>query len=163
MSFVNVLEQILDYTNVVADLNIDVRIIFGRQIDIVWYHPTIIQFNAMNQNYVPHISTSINRISVYIRHHLELELAWILFFAFAIFHAWGIWKRNSTWTMHHASSNRLVAQLVYLWILKFSIDHAVYILDHVWLTIFGKEDENVCMWQPTLLTLNDIDSHNHAS
>jgi hypothetical protein len=35
MSFINVLEQILDNTNVVADLNIDVRIVFGQQIDIV--------------------------------------------------------------------------------------------------------------------------------
>jgi hypothetical protein len=112
MSFVNVLEQILDYTNVVADLNVDVRIIFGQQIDIVWYHPTIIQFNAMNQNYAPRISTSIYRI--YIHHHLRLELAWILFFAFAIFHAWGIWKRSSTWTMHHAFGNRFMGQPVYL-------------------------------------------------
>jgi hypothetical protein len=38
--------------NVVVDLNVDVRIIFGRQIDIVRYHPTIVQFNAMNQSYV---------------------------------------------------------------------------------------------------------------
>jgi hypothetical protein len=29
MSFVNILEQILDYTNVVADLNVDVHIVFG--------------------------------------------------------------------------------------------------------------------------------------
>ncbi len=107
MSFVNVLEQILDCTNVVADLNVDVCIVFGRQIDIVWYHPTIVQFNAMNQNYVPRISASTNRISIYIRHRLKLELVWILIFAFAIFHAWGIWKRSSTWTMHHASCNHL--------------------------------------------------------
>jgi hypothetical protein len=39
----------------------------------------------------------------------------------------------------------------------------VYILDRVWLVVFGKEDENVCMRQPTLLTLNDINSHNRAS
>jgi len=90
MSFVNVFEQKIDYMNVVADLNVDMRIVFGRQIDIVWYHPTIIQFNAMNQNCVPHISMSINRISVYIRHRFGLELTWILLFAFAIFHAWGI-------------------------------------------------------------------------
>ncbi len=108
MSFVNVLEQILDCTNVVADLNVDVRIIFGRQIDIVRYHPTIVQFNTMNQNCTPRISASINRISIYIRSHLKLELVWILLCAFAIFHAWGIWKRNSTWTMHHASGNCLV-------------------------------------------------------
>jgi len=106
---------------------------------------------------------SINKISVYIRHRFGLELAWILFFAFAFFHAWGIWKRNSTWTMHHASGNRFVGQLVCLWIRKFNIDHAVYILDCVWLTIFDKEDENVCMWQPMLLKFNDIDSRNHAS
>jgi hypothetical protein len=43
-----------------------------------------------------------------------LELAWILFFAFAIFHAWGIWKHSSTWTMHHAFGNRLVGQPVCL-------------------------------------------------
>ncbi len=65
--------------------------------------------------------------------------------------------------MHHASSNRLMGQPICLWIRKFSIDHAVYILDHVWLAIFGKEDENVCMRQPTLLKLNDIDSRNCAS
>ncbi len=116
MSFVNVLEQILDCTNVVADLNIDVRIIFGQQIDIVRYHPTIVQFNTMNQNCVPCIFASINRISIYIRHHLGLELAWILFFTLAIFHAWGIWKRSSTWTMHHASNNRLMGQPICLWI-----------------------------------------------
>jgi len=90
MSFVNVLEQIFDYTDVVVDLNVDVHIVFGQQKDIVWYHPTIVQFNAMNQNCAPRISTSINRISVYIRHCLGLELAWILFFAFSIFHARGI-------------------------------------------------------------------------
>jgi hypothetical protein len=146
MSFINVLEQILDYTNVVTDLNIDVCIIFGRQINIVRYHPTIVQFNAMNQKCVPHISTLINRISVYIRHRLRLELAWILFFAFAFFHAWGIWKRSFTWTMHHASSNHLVSQPVCFWIRKFSTDHVVYILDRVWLSIFDKEDENVCIW-----------------
>ncbi len=109
------------------------------------YHPMIVQFNAMNQNGVPHISVSINKISVYIRHRLRLRLVWILFFAFAIFHAWGIWKCNSTWTMHHAHGNRLVGQLVCLWIRKFSINHAIYILDRVWLEVFGKEDENVCM------------------
>jgi hypothetical protein len=113
MSFINILKQILDYMNVVANLNLDVHVIFGRQINIVQYHPTIVQFNAMNQNYAPRISTLINRISVYIRHRLRLELAWILFFAFTFFHAWGIWKRSSTWTMHHASGNRLVGQLVY--------------------------------------------------
>jgi hypothetical protein len=145
MSFVNVLEQILDYTNVVVDLNIDVRILFGRQINIVRYHPMIVQFNAMNQNCAPRISVSINRISVYIRHCLGLELAWILFFSFAIFHAWGIWRCNSTWTMHHASGNRIVGQPICLWIRKFSTDHAVYILDHVWLIVFDKKDENVCM------------------
>jgi hypothetical protein len=79
MSFINVLEQILDCTNVVADLNIDVRIVFSQQIYIVWYHPTIVQFNAMNQKCAPRISASINRIFVYIRHRLGLELAWIIF------------------------------------------------------------------------------------
>jgi len=39
----------------------------------------------------------------------------------------------------------------------------VYIFDRVWLAVFGKEDENVCMRQPMLLKFNDIDSHNHAS
>ncbi len=102
-------------------------------------------------------------LSIYICHHLRLELAWILFFAFAIFHAWGIWKRNSTWTMHHASGNHLVGQPICLWIRKFNTNHAIYILDKVWLAVFSKEDENVCMRQPTLLKLNDIDSHNHAS
>ncbi len=38
----------------------------------------------------------------------------------------------------------------------------VYILNRVWLAVFGKKDENVCMRQPTLLKLNDIDSHNRA-
>jgi len=33
----------------------------------------------------------------------------------------------------------------------------------VWLAVFGKEDENVCMQQPTLLKFNDIDSRNRAS
>ncbi len=65
--------------------------------------------------------------------------------------------------MHHASGNRLVGQPVCLWIQKFSTDHAVYILDHVWIVVFDKEDEIVCMRQPTLLKLNDIDSHNRAS
>ncbi len=117
----------------------------------------------MNQNCVPRIFASINRISVYIRHRLGLEFTWILFFAFAIFHAWGIWKCSSTWTMHHASGNHLVGQLVYVWIWKFNIDHAVYILDRVWLVVFGKKDENVCMRQPMLLKLNDIDFRNRAS
>ncbi len=163
MSFVNVFEKIHDCTNVVANLNIDVCIIFGRHINIVRYHPTIILFNAMNQNCVPRISTLINRISVYIHHRLRLELVWILLFAFAIFHVWGIWKCNSTWTMHHASGNRLVGQPICLLIRKFSTDHVVYIFNHVWLSIFDKKDENVCMQQPTLLKLNDIDSHNRAS
>ncbi len=145
MSFINVLEQIFDCTNVVADFNVDVRIVFGWQIDIMWYHPTIVQFNAMNQKCAPFIFASTNRISIYIRHRLRLELAWIFFFAFAFFHAWGIWKRSSTWTMHHASGNRLVGQPVCFWIRKFCIDHAVYIFDRVWLVVFGKEDENVCM------------------
>ncbi len=127
------------------------------------YHPTIVQFNSMNQNYAPHIFVSINKISVYIRHRFGLELAWVLFITFAIFHAWGIWKHNSTWTMRHASSNHLVGQLVCLWIWKFNTDHTVYILDHVWLVVFDKEDENVCMRQPMLLKFNDIDSHNRAS
>jgi len=82
MSFINVFEQIFDCTNVVADLNVDVRIVFGQQIDIVRYHPTIVQFNAMNQNCAPCISASINRIFVYIYHHFRLELAWIFFFHF---------------------------------------------------------------------------------
>jgi hypothetical protein len=86
-----------------------------------------------------------------------------IFFTFAIFHAWGIQKRNSTWTMHHASGNRLVGQPICLWIQKFNTEHAVYILDRVWLVVFGKEDENECMRQPTLLKLNDIDSRNRAS
>ncbi len=33
----------------------------------------------------------------------------------------------------------------------------------MWLVVFGKEDENVCMWQPTLLKFNDTDSCNRAS
>ncbi len=33
----------------------------------------------------------------------------------------------------------------------------------MWLAVFDKEDENVCMRQPTLLKLNDIDSRNRAS
>ncbi len=145
MSFINVFEQILDYTNVVADLNNDVRIVFSRQIHIVRYHPTIVQFSTMNQKCAPRISVSINRIFVYIRHRLGLELAWILLFAFAFFHAWGIWKRSSTWTMYHAFGNSLVGQPICFWIRKFSTDHAVYILDRVWLVVFGKENENVCM------------------
>jgi hypothetical protein len=79
MSFINVLEQILDCINVVADLNVDVHIVFGQQIDIVRYHPTIVQFNAMNQNCAPRIFALINRISIYIRHCLKLELVWIFF------------------------------------------------------------------------------------
>jgi hypothetical protein len=39
--------------NVVANLNVDVRIVFGQQIDIVQYHPTIVQFNTVNQNCAP--------------------------------------------------------------------------------------------------------------
>ncbi len=65
--------------------------------------------------------------------------------------------------MHRASGNCLVGQLVCFWIRKFSTDHAVHVLDRVWLAIFSKEDENVCMWQPTLLKFNDIDSCNRAS
>jgi len=34
--------------------------------------------------------------------------------------------------MHHAFGNRLVGQPICLWIWKFSTDHAVYILDHLW-------------------------------
>jgi len=117
----------------------------------------------MNQNCVPRIFTSINRVSVYICHHLGLELAWILFFTFAFFHVGGIWKRSSTWTMHHASGNRFVGQLVCFLIRKFSTDHVVYVLDRVWLAVFDKENENVCMRQPTLLKFNDIDSYNCAS
>jgi hypothetical protein len=41
--------------------------------------------------------------------------------------------------------------------------HAVYILERVWLEVFGKEDENVCMRQPTLLEINGINSRNRAS
>ncbi len=149
--------------NVVTNLNVDVCIVFGRQIDIVRYHPTIVQFNVVNQNYAPRIFTLINRIFVYIRHYLGLELLWILFFSFAIFHAWDIWKCSSAWTMHHASSNRLVGQFVCFWIRKFKIDHAVYIFDRVWLVVFDKEDENVCMQQPTFFKLNDIDCRNCAS
>jgi len=33
----------------------------------------------------------------------------------------------------------------------------------VWLAVFNKKDENVCMRQPTLLKFKDIDSRNHAS
>ncbi len=117
----------------------------------------------MNQNYAPHISASINKIFVYIHHRFKLKLVWILLFTFAIFHAWGIWKCSSTWTMDHASGNRFVGQPVYLWIRKFSTNHVVYIFDRVWLGVFGKEDENVCMQQPTILKLNDIDSFNRAS
>jgi hypothetical protein len=58
--------------------------------------------------------------------------------------------------MDHASSNCFVGQLIYFWIRKFSTDHAVYILARVWFAIFDKEDENVCMRQPTLLKFNDI-------
>jgi hypothetical protein len=39
----------------------------------------------------------------------------------------------------------------------------VYIFNRVWLVVFGKEDENVCMRQPTFLKFNDIDSRNRAS
>ncbi len=112
----------------------------------------------MNQNCAPYISTLINRIFVYVHHRFGLELAWMLFFAFVIFHAWGIWKHSSTWIMHYASGNRLVGQPVCLWIRKFNSNHAVYILDHMWLVVFGNKDDNVCMRQPTLLKLNDIDS-----
>jgi hypothetical protein len=66
-------------------------------------------------------------------------------------------------TMHHASGNHLVGQPICLWIRKFNTDHAVYIVDHVWLVVFGKEDENVCMRQPMLLKLNDIYSRNHVA
>jgi len=66
-------------------------------------------------------------------------------------------------SMHGASGNRLLGQPICLWIQKFSTNNAVYILNCVWLVVFGKEDENVCMQQPTFLTLNDIDSHNRAS
>ncbi len=65
--------------------------------------------------------------------------------------------------MHHAFGNRLMGQPICLWIRKFNTDRVVYILDRVWLAVFGKKNENVCMWQPTLLKLNDIDSHNCAS
>jgi len=64
--------------------------------------------------------------------------------------------------MHHASGNHLVGQPICFWIRKFSIDHAVYILDRVWFIIFGKENENVCLRQPTFLKFNDIDSRNRA-
>ncbi len=39
----------------------------------------------------------------------------------------------------------------------------VYVLDRVWLAVFDKEVENVCMQQPTLLKFNDIDSCNRVS
>jgi hypothetical protein len=44
-----------------------------------------------------------------------------------------------------------------------STDHAVYILDRVWLAVFDKKVENVCMRLSTLLKFNDIDSCNRAS
>ncbi len=45
---------------------------------------------------------------------------------------------------------------------EFSSDHAVHVLDRVWFAVFGKEDENVCMQQPTLLKF-DIYFYNRAS
>jgi hypothetical protein len=65
--------------------------------------------------------------------------------------------------MHHAFGNHLVGQPICLWIRKFNTDHVVYIFNRVWLVVFGKEDENVCMRQPMLLKLNDIDSRNRVS
>ncbi len=105
MSFVNVLEQILDSMNVVADLNVNVCIIFGQQIDIVRYHPTIFQFNTVNQNCAPHISTSITRIFVYIHHCLGLEFAWIFFLHLpsSIHGAFGNVAPHGPCVMHMAS------------------------------------------------------------
>ncbi len=117
----------------------------------------------MNQKCVPHISTSINRISVYIHHRLELELAWIYFFCICFLPCRG--HLETQLHMNHASCiwqpSRRPTCLFRIW--KFSTDHAVYILDGVWLAVFSKKDENVCMRQPTLLKFNDIDSHNRAS
>ncbi len=105
ISFINVLEHIFDHTNVVENLNVDVRIVFGQQIDIVRYHPTIVQFNAMNQKCAPHISASINRIFVYIRHRLGLELAWILFLhlPFSMHGAFGNTAPHGPCIMHLAT------------------------------------------------------------
>jgi hypothetical protein len=41
--------------------------------------------------------------------------------------------------MHHAFGNRLVGQLVRFLIRKFSTDHAIYILDCVWLAVVGEK------------------------
>ncbi len=65
--------------------------------------------------------------------------------------------------MDHALSNRHVGQPICFLIRKFCIDYAIYILDHVWLVVLSKEDENVCMLPTTLLKLNDIYFHNCTS
>jgi hypothetical protein len=94
--------------------HVDVAVVFGGEVWIVWYDPSAVDQHALCVAVLMawYISPSVCRVSVFVFGCLFCIVAWISLGTLSILHACCCWVVDAAWAMDHACRDGVVQVLV---------------------------------------------------
>src|SRR5437762_7188746 len=87
MAFIDILEKIFHRRNRCSNLNVDMAVVFCREVWIVWHDMCICEYMTVFINCDAVVSSPIYRIPIYFRYCLLTKSFWKTLAALAILHA----------------------------------------------------------------------------
>src|ERR1700723_93060 len=157
-SLVNIFVDIFNNFERRTNLKVDMAVILGREIRIVWNDLAIVKGELLGiGESASIIRPGILWITILYKGGFRAELLGIMFATFSINHARGIRISWTTWTMHHNRGDSFVEERRGFRIRNLGRHQRIYTSRIMDLVIRMKEDENVSMRKATLLELYHID------
>ena len=117
MTFVNIFVNILDGLDRCTYFNIDVAVVPGRKIRVIWNNIMVIASVTLRVGVGPAIiGSSILWITILAQAGFSTEILWIVLAAHSFDHARWIWEFRATGTVDHALGNSGIEDRVSNWI-----------------------------------------------
>ena len=158
MTFVNIFVNILDGLDRSTYFNIDVAVVPGRKIRIIWHYITVIAGVTTRVGGGPTIiGSSILRITILAQVGFSTEILWIMLAALFFDHARCIWEFRATGTMDHALGSCGIEDRVSDWIWYLSRDNGVDVMCIAYFELLLQKEQEVDVRQTTLLELYSED------
>ena len=121
VTFVNIFVNILDGLDRCTYLNVDVAVVPGGQIRIIWNYIMVIKGVTMSVGVGPAIvRSSIFQITVLAQVGFSTVLLWIMLAALSFNHARCVWEFRATGTVNHALSDGGIEDRLSDWVRELS-------------------------------------------
>lgn len=126
-------------------------------------YPSVVKLFLSNDDSTSVVSPSVLRIAVVVVVGCRSKFLRVVFRATVVLHANGVWVERPTGTMNHAALDRLVELGLRSCIRDFCTDYAVDVRSIVKLVLGFQDEEDVGMWQASLLKFDDMQRSDHAA